>query len=97
MKNNELATKYAKKWIKKLKKDGTIPSENKIGFSRENKLNMVCFLIYSLVYNITIWGIFGYAVFILNRSGWWMILACFLSILQLRPSNFGISEGEQNE
>lgn len=54
-------------------------------------LKVIAFAIYSVLFEAIIWGIFGYAVFILNHSGWWMLLAFCLSGMQLKPSHFGIN------
>lgn len=53
-------------------------------------MNVFLFALYSILYELIIWGMFGYAVFVLGHSGWWMALAVFLSSAQLKPSYFGI-------
>lgn len=52
--------------------------------------NLWAFTIYTLVYEAVIWGVFGYAVFGLGFSGWWVLLAVFLSGSQLKPQYFGL-------
>lgn len=51
---------------------------------------VVVFAIYSMLYEAIVWGIFGWAVFVQDRSGWWMLLAALLSSAQLKPQHFGI-------
>ena len=51
---------------------------------------ILIFAIYSVVFELIIWGIFGYAVFILGHSGWWVALAVAMSASQLKPKHFGI-------
>lgn len=53
------------------------------------------FAIYSICYEVIVWGIFGYAVFILGHSGWWIVAAIFVSGCQLKPKWFGLAQ--QNE
>jgi hypothetical protein len=50
------------------------------------------FAVYSILFEAIIWGVFGYAVFILGHSGWWMALAAVISGAQLRPKHFGITD-----
>jgi len=56
------------------------------------KHNLICFTIYTVLYEAIIWGIFGYGVFGLGHSGWWMLLACLLSASQLKLRHFGIKQ-----
>ena len=46
------------------------------------------FVVYSVLFEAIIWGVFGYAVFVLGHCGWWMALAVFLSTSQLKYSAF---------
>ena len=48
------------------------------------------FAFYTVIYEATIWGVFGYAVFWLDHHGAWMILAFILSVGQIPPRKFGI-------
>lgn len=50
------------------------------------------FATYSVLYEAIIWGVFGYAVFVEGHSGWWLVLATFLSLAQLPSKRFGIKE-----
>lgn len=49
------------------------------------------FAIYSILYEIIIWGFFGYAVFARGMSQYWIIVAVILSASQLKPKDFGIN------
>lgn len=55
---------------------------------------LAIFAAYTIAYEAIIWGVFGYAVFILGHNGWWIALACVLSSVQLKPRQFGIKEAE---
>jgi len=51
---------------------------------------VIIFAIYSILYEAIIWGIFGWAVFVKDHSGWWVIIAIISSAAQLKPAAFGI-------
>ena len=53
---------------------------------------IVIFAVYSILYEIIIWGLFGWAVFVRGESGWWILAAAYLSCSQLKPRHFGIPE-----
>jgi hypothetical protein len=53
---------------------------------------IVIFAAYSIMYEIIIWGLFGWAVFVRGESGWWILAAAYLSCSQLKPRHFGIPE-----
>lgn len=55
----------------------------------------VVFALYSVLFEAIIWGVFGYAVFIVGHSGWWVLVAILLSGSQLKPRHFGINEGSE--
>ena len=55
---------------------------------------IIVFAIYSIIYEAIIWGIFGWAVFVNGRSGWWLLVAIFCSGAQLKPKHFGICEAK---
>lgn len=50
------------------------------------------FAVYSIIFESIIWGLFGWAVFWRGESGWWLLLATFMSSCQLKPRHFGIVE-----
>ena len=56
---------------------------------------VVVFAIYSILYEAIVWGIFGYAVFVKDRSGWWVLVAIICSGAQLKPKHFGIPEAKR--
>lgn len=43
-----------------------------------------------------IWSAFGFAVFVADRSGFWIIAATILSTIQLRPYHFGIQVAQKS-
>ena len=49
------------------------------------------FVVYTVIYEAIIWGVFGWAVFVQGRSGWWILAAAVVSGAQLKPSRFGIA------
>ena len=56
--------------------------------SQEFRLSM--FVIYTLIFEAMIWGGFGFVVFALGNSGWWMALAVVVSSAQMMPERFGV-------
>ncbi len=46
------------------------------------------YLLYILLYEGLIIGGCGYAVFVLNFSGWWFLLACMLSSAAYSPGKW---------
>ncbi|MEK0451990.1 MAG: hypothetical protein RL088_4258 [Verrucomicrobiota bacterium] len=56
---------------------------------------VIVFAIYSILYEAIIWGIFAYAVFVKDRSGWWVLVAIMCSGAQLKPQHFGIPEAKR--
>ena len=53
------------------------------------------YLIYILLYETLVIGGIGYAVFVLDHSGWWMLLAVILSSAAYPPSKW--IHGEKDE
>lgn len=53
------------------------------------------FALYSVLYESLIWLGFGYVVFILGHSAWWLAFALFMSFSQLKPRHFGICDGSK--
>jgi len=51
-------------------------------------VNNIIFLIYCILYELIVLGGCGYSVFILGNSGWWFVLATFLSGCQLKRHDF---------
>ncbi|MBC8438515.1 MAG: hypothetical protein H8D87_02375 [Deltaproteobacteria bacterium] len=61
------------------------------------KINLITFTIYSILYELIIWGLFGWAIFIEGHSGWWVLVAILISGSQLKPKHFGITKGSGSE
>lgn len=58
---------------------------------QQNQLGaIIAFAIYSICYEAIIWGIFGWAVFVNERSPAWVLVAILMSGAQLRAHQFGI-------
>ena len=55
------------------------------------------FVVYSVLLEAIIWGIFGWAVFVDGHSWWWILLAVYLSSAKLKGKHFGITKEAQNE
>jgi hypothetical protein len=62
---------------------------------RSQTLRIALFAAYSIAYEMILFGIFAWAVFILHNSGWWMLLAVFMSGCQLKTKHFGIHTEEK--
>lgn len=54
------------------------------------KFNLLMFTVYTIVFELLVWLGFGWVVFIDGNSGWWMLLALFMSGAQLKPKHFGL-------
>ena len=52
------------------------------------RTQLFAFVIYTILFESLIWGIFGWAVFVKGHSGWWFIFAAYLSSAQLRRGKF---------
>ena len=50
------------------------------------------FAVYSILFETIVWGLFGWAVFVQGRSGWWVLVALLLSSAQLKSKDFGINK-----
>ena len=49
---------------------------------------VISYLVYIIIWEALIIGGFGYVVFGLNRSGWWMLLAVLLSASAYKPKSW---------
>lgn len=58
--------------------------------AKERPVALIAFVVYSVLYELIIWGVFGYAVFVLGHSGWWLMLAVGMSASQIPSGKFGI-------
>ncbi len=48
----------------------------------------ITYLIYVLVFEIIVFGGIGYAVFVLNHSGWWLVFAVLVSGCAYSPDKW---------
>jgi hypothetical protein len=53
-----------------------------------SKFGLVMFVVYSIMFEMIVWGLFGWAVFVCGRSGWWLLFALALSSRQLKAESF---------
>lgn len=51
-------------------------------------MKTITYLIYIIAFETLVLGGCGYAVFVLNRSGWWFLLAVFLSASAYAPERW---------
>ena len=56
-----------------------------------SKINVICFTLYSIVFEAIVWGGWFWIVFVLDKSAWWTLLAIVISGAQLKGSSFGIA------
>lgn len=54
------------------------------------KFKLTMFTIYTILFELIVWGLFGWAVFVNGHSGWWIAVALLLSTMQLKPKHFGL-------
>lgn len=57
----------------------------------------ITYLIYILLWETMIFGGTGYAVFVLDRSGWWFVLAVFLGTCAYSPLKWIHGKSEKEE
>jgi hypothetical protein len=57
-------------------------------------MRLACFTIYTVVFELMVWGGWFWIVFVLNRSAWWTVLAIILSSSQLKLNNFAADAKE---
>ena len=55
-----------------------------------SKINVICFTLYSIVFEAIVWGGWFWIVFVLDKSAWWTLLAIVIGGAQLKGSSFGI-------
>jgi hypothetical protein len=51
-------------------------------------MSYLTYLVYILVYQLIVLGGTGYAVFVLEHSGWWFLLAVLLASCAYKPSQW---------
>jgi hypothetical protein len=54
----------------------------------------ICYLIYLIFYLGLTFGTISYAVFVLEYSGWWMVLAVILNYTTYSPSSWMTEEDD---
>ena len=57
---------------------------------KNEKFKLGLFLIYTIIYESMVWGIWLYLFVMLGVSGWSVILAMLMSAAQLKPQYFGL-------
>ena len=66
---------------------------------KQNRLLVVTYLIYIILWKTLVLVGGGYVVFILEKSGWWMVLAVFLSGAAYSPKKWRklLTKDKENE
>jgi len=54
------------------------------------KTKLALFTIYTLIYEILIWGVFLYLIVYQNWNEWTIVLAMLMSASQIQPEHFGL-------
>jgi hypothetical protein len=49
---------------------------------------VITYLIYIIIWETMVLGGFGYVIFGLGKSGWWMLLAVYMSASAYKPENW---------
>ncbi|MCD6435363.1 MAG: hypothetical protein J7L15_03165, partial [Clostridiales bacterium] len=57
---------------------------------KNEKFKLTMFVIYTIIYEVIVWGIWLYLFIIMSISGWSVIIAMIMSSSQLRPQHFGL-------
>lgn len=61
----------------------------KSDISTDNSIFIVLmYLIYIIIWEAMVLGGFGYVVFVLGKSGWWMLLAVLMSMSAYNPKSW---------
>ena len=68
-------------WLEARINDGALPNVS-------NRLIPVTYMIYIILWEALVIGGFGYVVFVLNYSAWWMLLAVILSAGAYKPKSW---------
>jgi hypothetical protein len=55
-----------------------------------DNIKVISFTIYSLVYELLVWGMVVSAIYFLNWSKWTILTGVILSMSQLKHEHFGI-------
>lgn len=54
------------------------------------KFKLVLFLLYTILYEVMVWGLVSYSIVVLKWEWYIMFLGIFMSSAQLRPIHFGL-------
>lgn len=54
------------------------------------KFKLTLFLIYTIIYEVLIWGLTSASIYFLNCSFWIIIVGMIMSNAQLKPKHFGL-------
>ncbi len=57
---------------------------------QNEKFKLIMYLIYTIVYEGAVWGIWISLFILYNLSGWSVIIAILMSAAQLKPNYFGL-------
>ena len=49
---------------------------------------VITYLIYIIIWEAMVFGGFGYVIFGLGKSGWWMLLALYMSMSAYKPEGW---------
>lgn len=49
---------------------------------------MIAFTLYTITWEVLIFGVFAFIIFTRDLSLWWFVLAAFLSANQFKPNTF---------
>lgn len=60
-------------------------------------MKYLAFLVYIIIWDVGIIAGAAYAVFWLDASGWWFLLAIILTGMSFKPRHFNINELPKNE
>ena len=58
---------------------------------KNERFKLVIFLLYTIIYETMIWGLFLYLIIYENWNEWTIIVAIMMSGAQLKPKHFGLN------
>jgi len=54
------------------------------------KFKLVLFTLYTILYEILVWGLVASSIYFLNWSEWTVVVGMLMSASQLKPKHFGL-------